>query len=99
MQCRVLIQKNPETGEMFVAFSRDPLQSVDDLRLHSGEWAGVEPIVKPVILVADNDVCEALGNSEFRSALPGPAQLFEGDTAVLTLNRILTDHYEKETHP
>ena len=95
MKCSIVIQTHPDTGEKHVAFSTDPLQDHNDLILTSGRWAEAPALIETIVLIASSEVCDALGDNEFRSGQSEPARLLDpGESDVV--RQIVEAHLEKE---
>jgi hypothetical protein len=66
MKCKAIIQINNETGEKNVCFTQDPLTPIEDYLL---PWPDSRVIHEEIMLLASDDVLDAVADTEFRSVL------------------------------
>lgn len=101
MRCLVVTQTHPETGEKYVAFSTNPMQEIGELTLSSGGWEKGRVQHEIIVIVASEEICDALGNSELRSQVD-PHGLLIGSDCVevlddpVALGRLIHTHLEQE---
>ncbi len=101
MRCLVVTQTHPETGEKYVAFSTNPVQEIGDLTLSSGGWERGTVQHEIIVIVASDEICDALGNGEFRTQVDPHGLLIGADCVEVlddpvALKRLINTHLEQE---
>jgi hypothetical protein len=97
MVCWIVVQVHPETQEKHIALTTNPVEDINNLTIQSGGWEHAPVQKEKILVVASDEICRILGDSDLHSKVELTVSDADLDTPDQKwVSDLLKRHFKKE---